>query len=254
MSHIRRVLVINPNTSTSITKSFEPILSELDLVDTAFTYWTSPKGPAIIKSETDLYESASQCLPLILEIADEFDGFLAACYADHPLVRMLQCCVEGKPVVGIFDASIFASLQLLDAQSTFGIVTTGTVYEALLTQGVELLLETDKELARFSGVCASGIGLSDLLPESQEVTRQKIVAATRRLIQSSGGTLQVVCMGGVILAGMERWVHEACGLELGLRRGQKIQVVDQLLAGMLTLDALLDHIPLHSVDYRQALR
>jgi hypothetical protein len=49
---------------------------------------------------------------------------------------------------------------------------------------------------------------------------------------------------------MEQWVHEACEAEG--RPG--VQVVDQLAAGMLTLDVLLGEKPLRTVDYRQALK
>jgi Asp/Glu/hydantoin racemase len=254
VSHPRRVLVINPNTSTSVTETFQPILSELDLRDTIITYWTSPTGPPMIKSQADLYESASACLPLLLDIADDFDGFLAACYADHPLVRMLRLYIPNKPIVGIFDASIFAAIQLVGDDSTFGIVTTAADYEPLLDRGVEDLIAPDGHLARFCGTCASGIGLSDLQPDSCETASSKIISATRRLIELSGGNIDVVCMGGVILAGMEKWVHEAWRLEKSPKRTKSLKVVDQLLAGMLSLDALLDGNAFHTIDYRRALR
>jgi Asp/Glu/hydantoin racemase len=256
-----KILVINPNTNVSITKSFEPILSALDLPSTTIAYWTCPTGPSLIKTQADMYESTSHCIPLLLAIADGFDGFLGACYADHPLVRLLQSYVGSKPVVGIFDASIVAALQFVapsfpsPSGSKFGIITTGVAYEGLLSQGVKQLLGSSAEqLSKFSGVSASGIGLGDLHADSHSAAREKVMKATARLIQAGDGDVDVVCMGGVILAGMEGWVHEACELELGVEKGQKVKVLDQLLAGMLTLDALLRQKPLHLVDYRRALR
>jgi Asp/Glu/hydantoin racemase len=249
-----KILVINPNTSVAITDTFKPIISKFNTPknNTKISYWTCPTGPSIIKTQAQMYESAAHCIPLLLDIADEFDGFLAACYADHPLVRLLQSYVGSKPVVGIFNASIVVALQLSNAGSNFGIITTGIPYEALLSEGVVRFLRGNgKLLAKFSGVAASGIGMEDLLPGWEDVAKEKIMTATTRLLRSTDNTDTLV-MGGVILAGMEGWVHEACELELGPVAGRKVKVVDQLLAGMVMLDDLLQH-KTADIDFSAAL-
>lgn len=257
----QRVLVINPNTSTSLTDSFKPILSALELSQNVeLSYWTCPPGgPAMIKSQADMHDSATRCLPLLLDLAPAYDGFLAACYADHPVVRLLQSQVGSKPVVCIFHASIYAALQLAgpNPAAQFGIITTATIYETLLTSAVKMILRSNKQaLARFAGVAASGVGLAEVqvdevtdLKQQAETARSKVKTATKKLLRSQKGG-QVLCMGGVVLAGMEHWVHEACEEEG--RPG--ILVVDQLAAGMLTLDALLGEKLLRTVDYHQALK
>lgn len=255
-----RVLVINPNTSTFLTDSFRPILANLSLTPkTSLTYWTCPTGgPAMIKSQADMADSAARCLPLLLKVAPGFDGFLAACYADHPIVHLLQSQVGRKPVVCIFHASVYAALQLSRPDGRFGILTTAPIYETLLEDSVGLMLRSNKQaLARFAAVAASGVGLADLQQQQHDsddrhriLTRRKIMSSTRKLIRAQGADVDVICMGGVVLAGMEAWVHEACEAE-GRR---DIMVVDQLAAGMLTLDALLGRIALRAVDYRQALK
>lgn len=171
---------------------------------------------------------------------DDYDGFLAACYADHPLVRLLQSYVGCKPVVGIFDASISAALTLVSAQTQFGILTTGLPFETLLTEGVKHLLHSQDghgadEWGHFGGVAASGVSLSDTKLEA----KTKVMEATYKLVRT--GTINVICIGGVILSGMESWVHEACEAALGPEKGRQVKVVDQLLAGIWTLDAKLRH-------------
>jgi Asp/Glu/hydantoin racemase len=250
-----RVLVFNPNTSKTITASFKPILSKLHLSNMEMTYWTCPTGPLIIKTQADLYESASHCIPLLLDIADGFDGFLGACYADHPVVRLLQSYMGSKPVVGIFDASIYAALQLTSLDSKFGIITTGIPFESLLTHGVQQLLgstpeERNKEVHRFGGVAATGIGITDLRPEYRERAREKIKAATTRLVRS--GEVNVLCVGGVILGGMENWIREACENELGIKKGGEVKIIDQLAVGAIVLDASLRHDTF--VDFTAALK
>jgi Asp/Glu/hydantoin racemase len=191
-----------------------------------------------------MYESTRHCIPPLLELIDEYDGFLAACYADHPLPRLLQSYVVDKPVVCIFDASITAALALVSPSSKFGIVTTGEPFEALLTDGVKNYLHNQNRGiadlgAKFKGVAASGISPADLGVENAVDAKAKITAATRRLLQSRD--VDVLCMGGVILAGMESWVHEACETELGYEKGREVKIIDQLKAGFWTLDARLRH-------------
>jgi Asp/Glu/hydantoin racemase len=250
-----RVLVFNPNTSKSVTDSFNPILSKVHLPNMKITYWTCPTGPSLIKTQADMFESASHCITLLLEIADEFDGFLGACYADHPVVRLLQSHVGNKPVVGIFDASVLAALQLTGSGSKFGILTTGAPFEILLANGVKRLLgstadERNNQLRRFGGVAASGVEADDLGPESRERARAKVMAATTRLVRS--GEVNVLCVGGVILAGMEPWIREACENELGIGRGREVKIIDQLAVGAVVLNKILRHEPL--CDFAAALK
>lgn len=255
VSQRHRVLVFNPNTSKSITDSFEPILSKFNLPDMEITYWTCPTGPSIIKTQADLYESASHSIPLLLEIADDFDGFLGACYADHPVVRLLQSYLDNKPVVGIFDASVHAALQLSGPCSKFGIITTGLPFEQLLADGVKQLLRRTRDeqhtnLQRFAGVAASGVGVSDLRPESCGRARDMIMAATTRLVRS--GKVDLLCVGGVILSGTEHWIRQACVNELGIEKGREVKIIDQLVAGVAVLDAVLRHEP--TINFSAALR
>ena len=239
-----KILVINPNTSVAITKRFEPFISDADIPGISTSYWTCPTGPSVITSQAELEESTNHCIGPLMELADEFDGFLVAGYGDLPLVPLLRSRIPTKPVVGIFDASVFAALRLVAPDSKFGIVTTGVAYQDLLSDGVERLLRESGEtgveqLAKFGGVVATGIAVQDLTLEASHIAKEKVMAATMKLVSS--GDLNVVSMGGVILAGMESWVHEACELALGPEKGSKVKVIEQLVAGVLCLDAQLRH-------------
>ena len=251
VSQPAKVLVFNPNTNKSVTESFKPFLEVIELNNIQLTYWTCLAGPSLIKTEAHMYESASHCLPPLLEIADEYDGFLGACYADHPIVRLLQSYVGNKPVVGIFDASILAANHLTGSNCRFGIITTGSAFELLLAEGVKRLLgHNTAALERFSGVTASGIGADDLKPDCQAQAKEKVMSAPARLIAL--GNIDVICVGGVILAGMESWIREACQRELGLKRGREVKIIEQLAVGALMLDAVLRRTP--TCDFSRALR
>lgn len=164
-----------------------------------------------------------------------YDGFLIAAYGDHLLVPFLQSHVGRKPVVGIFQASITMALQLVRPNSKFAIITTGQQYEAMLSAGVRKFLGIADGIPDpdvFGGVAATGITAG----EARESASLKIKEATRRLLRT--GNISVLCIGGAILIGLEQPVREACIEVLGEEKGKRVRLVDQLFAGMTTLDGL----------------
>lgn len=90
--------------------------------------------------------------------------------------------------------------------------------------------------SRFGGVSATGIKVHDLSTKSQGVVKSQVIEATRRLVRK--GSVGAVCLGGAILLGMEGWVREACVMELGLEKGNDVRVIDQIVAGVMTLNSL----------------
>jgi Asp/Glu/hydantoin racemase len=152
---------------------------------------------------------------------------------------MLQSFVGRKPVIGIFDSSITTALHLTLPNSKFGILTTGDNWTDPLVEGVKSFLGTREATSIssiFGGVAATGVTIDDIGIESHIAAKAKVTKATRQLVR--GGDISVVCVGGAILNGMENWIREACVAELGLESGERVQVVDQMLAGIMTLYSL----------------
>jgi len=161
-----------------------------------------------------------------------------ACFTRHPLLALLQSKVGRKPVVGMFEATVTTALHLLPSGSKFAVVTTTSSYIQHLTEAVKYVLgiSTGKD-SIFAGVVASGITWDILLNEPKEVAKMKLIEIVRELVKD--GDIGVVCLGGAILVGMVDWVQEACILELGEEMGRSVRIVDQLLAGVTTLDGLV---------------
>lgn len=113
-----RILIINPNSSTSMTDALGDSIEKLDYKDSHYAYFTSPKHPThptgliSIKDLSDAAISATHALPLLLPLLEAHDAFLVACYSPHPLVQQLKSRTR-KPVIGIFEASIAVAVQLL---------------------------------------------------------------------------------------------------------------------------------------------
>ena len=141
-------------------------------------------------------------------------------------------------MVGIFEASVTTALQLVGPGMRFGIITTGCGYETMLTEGVwKLLGATEgRNLPMFGSVVATGISLDVLQDESSAQVKSRVVETTKKILEA--GNIEVICVGGVILAGIEAYVREACVEALG-PKGKHIKLVDQMLAGVTTLHHLI---------------
>lgn len=175
------------------------------------------------------------CLPALESVLDQHDGFLVACYSHHPLVPILKE-KSGKPVTGIFEASVGTSLQIIHPKQKFGIVSTGKVWEKILTEAVELFLGTGKATIseRFAGVETTGLNATDLHDAPPEEVRRRMIEAVKRLLKK--GDVGAICLGCAGMSGMDEMVREACVEHLGEAEGNKIKIVDGVQAGVAWLE------------------
>ncbi|KAF2806480.1 uncharacterized protein BDZ99DRAFT_95938 [Mytilinidion resinicola] len=175
-AHARRsILIINPNSTKSMTRGLEPLVDSLNFKDTTHTFFTSPTGPSSINDETDAADSARHALPHLLPLLDHHAGFLVACYSKHPLVPLLKSKdairTSDKPVTGIFEASVATALQLIAPDERFGIVSTGKVWEGILSEAVADFLGA-ASAARFAGVETTGLTATGLHDAPAEEVRR----------------------------------------------------------------------------------
>lgn len=260
-----------------MTDALRPILDNLRYHDVQFDYFTAPaesvrladgrviKGIASINSGEESACSSLHCWPsLKLQVA-RYDAFLVACYSAHPLVGMLKKEIKkieeanskripgSKPtrkyVTGIFEASVLMSLSLISgfflgdelskaqATDTFGIVSTGSVWEKELSHAVQDMLVNvaggqEGSTTRFAGVATTGLTAGELHTTPPEEVRKRISDATEKLIKDSSYTLNAVCMGCAGMAGMDEAVREGCVRAYGEKAGNGVRIVDGVVAGV----------------------
>lgn len=181
-------------------------------------------------------------LPAVREILDRHDGFLVACYSHHPLVPLLkeEAVVKSvrKPVTGIFEASVGTSLQVIHPDEKFGIVSTGKVWEDILTEATIAFLGTGSEASkRFAGVETTGLNATDLHDAPAEEVRKRMKDAVKRLLRK--GKVGAICLGCAGMAGMDAMVREACVEELGEEDGHRVRIVDGVMAGVAWLEGAI---------------
>lgn len=258
-----RVLIINPNTTEAITALLPPLINSLPLPPKSLTssFFTCPKpGIPSINSPADSEKSAEYCLPHLIPALPHHDAFLVACYSHHPLVSQLQEeCLKlsssstqpgaraRKYVIGIFEASVLASLSVLLPKQSFGIVSTGKVWESALPAAVHQFLGSSSS-SRFAGCETTGLNADQLhdLPEAE--VKQKMMDATKRLLRKgeqktsesgvSGNAIGAICLGCAGMVGLDSAVRTACIEELGEAQGNLVHIVDGVTAGVLQLHGL----------------
>lgn len=118
------ILVINPNSSVSVSENLRSTVAAPPGV--TLEYYTAPlDAPPEISGTETLIQSEQASLPDILQknLLDKYDGFLVACYSDHPLVYSLAKHTS-KPVLGIMQATLLYSYANARARKLFVLTST----------------------------------------------------------------------------------------------------------------------------------
>lgn len=145
--------------------------------------------------------------------------------------------VAGKPVTGIFEASVATSLQIMHPHERFGIVSTGKVWEKILDDAVEAFLGSSTTKSRFAGVETTGLNATELHDTPAEEVRRRMKEATKRLLRK--GDVGAVCLGCAGMAGFDEMVRDAAIEELGKEKGERVRVVDGVIAGVAWLEGAI---------------
>ena len=115
---MKKICVINPNTSTSMTNNIDKVAKSFVSKDTEVLSINPKFGPESIEG----YYDEAFCIPgIIYEIKanPEYDAYIVACFDDTGL----DACrtITDKPVIGIGEASYHAANML---GGNFSVITT----------------------------------------------------------------------------------------------------------------------------------
>ncbi|KAF8705150.1 flavin adenine dinucleotide binding, partial [Rhizoctonia solani] len=232
-----KILVINPNSSQSMTESLVTMFQTWPPpAHVTLSFFTGPSEcPKSIDDEEGCHASARVCLSQLLPSlhAQEYDAYLVACYSEHPLPRLLREASQGKvPTLGIFEASVLYSLAHTTSSDKFGIITTGQVWETLLTNALANFLGA-RDSTRFAGVMSTGYTAIELHQVPQAEVYRKIGQAAKVLVQDRGAS--AICLGCAGMVGMEEAITQALGEKLA----EKVLIVDGVKAGVLLLSSMV---------------
>jgi len=146
-------------------------------------------------------------------------------------------------VTGIFESSVTSALTLIKPTERFGIVSTGIVWEGLLSTAVKNFLGTATTSDRFAGVQTTSLSAAELHFSPADVVRHRLKEAIKRLVlqhqQDGLGEVGAICLGCAGMSGMDEIVRESCIETLGPERGSRVWIVDGVVAGVNALEGAL---------------
>lgn len=196
---MKKILVINPNTSVEMTKDIEDTINKYKDENIEVTVTCPDFGPRSLESFYDYGLAAFGSYKLIENKKNEYDGVLIACFGDPGLYGMkeyLDC-----PVVGIAEASI--ALSTLMGQR-FGLL-------VALDKAVPLMYDMVKQYA-MTGRCAAiePLNISVLDVEKNKAKSvKKLIEVGQKAIDKGAEVLILGCAG---MTGLKEEVEEKLGV------------------------------------------
>ena len=236
MSRVLRILVINPNSSASITAALRGVLQPTCPPDIELTYFNPLTGPPGIKDPETASQSCSACLEELTGPAApldllQYDGAVVACFSTHPLIDALRdfFAAHNQPgqVLGIYHAGVASALL---TPEPFGILATGSGEKPNLVAATAEFLGSSSS-SRFAGVLTTGLQVVELQDGDQSKVEAGMKQTTKRLLGKGAKTIIFGCAG---MSGMEKWVRSAAA-----EQGCVVRIVDGAKSGVHMLAAMI---------------
>lgn len=212
---LSEILVINPNSSVSVTRSMEACLGLVrDATRHTIRCTELAKSPAGI--ETDAH--VGEVIPNIVEAVNgaSADAFVLACFSDPGIATVRTTTT--RPVVGIAEAAYLAALGLGER---FGIISLGQ-------SSIDRHLRYLKHLG-FDGRLAGDRSIDKTVVELMAGDVVEIVSRTAKVLRDEDGA-DVIILGCAGLGGYRRALEETIGLP----------VIDPVQAGVALACTILD--------------
>jgi allantoin racemase len=215
---MKKILVINPNTSESMTRGIDHIAQEFSNEEFKILTVHPAEGPITID---DFYDDSIATIGVLNEISkgirEQYDGYVIACAFDPGLYAARQ--LSEVPVIGIFEASILLSCTL---GYKFSVLT--------LTKKAVSVVEEQIKRYGFEDRLAS-IRTTDLtvlqVEDDSEMTIKRLMEEGKRAIEEDQADVLILGCAGMV------------GLDQKLERELGVPVIDPVKGGLIIMNAVL---------------
>lgn len=193
-----RLLIINPNTSASITTKLADAAIKAFPNDEVFSV-TGRIGASYIASRTSYAIAAHSALDCYARYSDVCDVVLLACYGDPGLDALRE--IAPQPVIGLIEAAAVAAAV---NGARFSIVTGGDKWKPMLEEALLVRSLTDN-VASIRTVAPTGKQIAD----DPQSAIHLLAEACRSCVDEDGA--EAVVLGGAGLIGLAALVEPLVG-------------------------------------------
>jgi allantoin racemase len=216
---VMRILILNPNTSEDFTRGIQEVGDAVKSSGTEVVCLNPSSGPRSIESVYDELLSCGPCLETLIANRAEFDGFIIACYSNHPVIHAAREMLS-QPVIGIMEASLYLACVV---GHTFSVISSGDraismFWDAVKAFGIE---------SRCASIRSTGTPVLALADSGGVNVEELILEEARKAVEEDGA--EVISLGCAGMAGLDRRLKH----ELG------VPVVDGVAAAVKIVEALV---------------
>lgn len=194
----RRILVINPNSSASVTAAIDEAVAPLRIAGgPAIEVVGLAEGPPSISSQRD---ADSVVMPLVNRVtSDDADAFVLACFSD-PGLHAVREAAGGRPVMGIAECGIFRALMLGERFGVIALSPSSIRRQQRMTRvmGID---------SRYAGSWSVGASAADTAAAD---IRSRLIDASHALVRQCRA--DVVVMGCAGMASHGAAIEDAIGV------------------------------------------
>jgi allantoin racemase len=220
-----RILIINPNTSETMTDKIRRVAEEAKREDAEVTVVNAGTGPTTIGSS---YDEAYAIAPTIDRVRDGveegYDAIILACFCEVGVEAARE--ISPVPVFGLEEITLATAITLGEK---FGVMTEKRPRVAMKKRHVRRygLLE------RMASIRPLGLSVAQLDREPEK-TKAAGMTLARRMVEEDGA--EVIVMGCAAMAGYSDEIER----ELG------VPVLDPLVVALKMTEAIVDMGQTHS--------
>ena len=194
---MKRILVINPNTSSAITERVLSICRQAH-PDLGWDASTARFGAPYIASEAAYAVAGHAVLDAFASDFNRHDAVLIACFGDPGLLALRE--LSPVPVSGLAEASFVAAAAL----GPFAVVTGGRAWAPMLAR----FARTHQLDAHLRAICTVSLTGAEIAAAPQDAL-QALEAAGREGLSAGAGS---ILLGGAGLAGMASMLQARLGV------------------------------------------
>jgi allantoin racemase len=211
-----RILVINPNTTGSMTEAIGVAARQYALPSTEVECVSAPWGPRSIEGHFEEVLAAAATVEVVAANRKDFDAFVIACYGDPGLFAARE--IADVPVLGIAEASMLTACTLAHR---FSVV---TVIPRIVPMLHDLVRRYGME-SRCASIRSSGLGVLEL-DEDPARAVEEIVAQAQMAIDGDGA--EAIALGCAGMGPLDKTVQGRLG----------VPVIDGVAAAVKLCEAL----------------